>query len=245
MADKEFDPKIHRQQMKDKYREHGAEIFDKHELLEILLYYSIPKKDTNVIAHKLIDKFGSISGVLDAPYDLLVESGVSDHTAFLLKFLPEFFGVYRNDKLKSKSKVLNPDILPQRLVNLYMGKTTEMVYLILMNSHWKELYSGIVSRGTYVNTELNVPKICELAIHYSAKYVIIAHNHPKGNAIPSNSDIFATINLYQALLSLRITLVDHFIVSRDDCVSFYDTGVFYKTEEEYMGSSLYKSKFFK
>ena len=127
MGDEESNIKLRRERMKKKYLEYGIDIFEKHELLEILLYYCIPKKDTNIIAHKLMNKFGTLSGVLDAPYDLIVESGVSENTAFLLKFLSDFMGVYRNDKLQNRSRVVNRDILPQRLINLYLSKKTEMV----------------------------------------------------------------------------------------------------------------------
>lgn len=243
MADDKEQIAQRRDLMRGKYLEHGADIFEIHELLEILLYYPMPGKDTNLIAHNLLDRFGSISGVLDAPFDILVESGLTEHTAFLLNFLPEFFGVYRNDKLKTKDKILKPDIIPEILVNVYLGKKVEMAYVILMNAKWKELYSGIVSRGTTVNTDLNVPKICERAIHYSAKYVIVAHNHPTGDAFPSNSDILATINLYKALNSLQIKLVDHFIVSKNNCLSFFDTDILFKSEEEYFQSDFYRSFF--
>ncbi len=241
MSDEESNIKLRREQMKKKYLEYGIDIFEKHELLEILLYYCIQKKDTNIIAHRLMNKFGTLSGVMDAPYDLIVESGVSENTAFMFKFLTEFMGVYRNDKLQNGSKVVNRDILPQKLINLYLSKNTEMAYLILMDLNLKELYSGIVSHGSIINTELNIPKICELAIHHSAKYAIIAHNHPGGTSLPSQADIIATINLYQTLKYLKVTLIDHFVVAGDDCVSFHDAGIMFKSKEEFMSSSFYNS----
>lgn len=153
--------------------------------------------------------------------------------------------MYGNDKLRTDNKILNPDIIPQRLINLYLGKRVEMAYIILMNGKWKELYSGIVNRGTTVSTDLNVQRICSLALRYSAKYAIVAHNHPMGTTLPSNSDILATINLYQALKSLDVTLIDHFIVSGDDFISFYDIGIMFKNREEYFESDFYKRNFFK
>ena len=241
MSDEAAKLKLRREQMKKKYLEFGIDIFEKHELLEIFLYYCMPRKDTNVIAHKLMNRFGTLSGVLDAPYDLIVETGVSENTAFMFKFITEFMGVYRNDKLQNGSRIVNRDILPQRFINLYLGKNIEMAYLILMDLNLKELYSGIVSQGSIINTELNIPKICELAIHHSAKYAIIAHNHPGGSSLPSQADIMATINLYQTLQHLKVTLIDHFVVAGDDCVSFYDAGLMFKSKEEFVLSSFYNS----
>lgn len=234
----------HRDRMRKKFLKHGIEVFDQHEVLEILLFYAIPIRDTNPIAHKLINKFGSISAVLDAPYSLLVEAGLTENAAFLLKYLPECLAVYRNDKIQNTSRVIDMDTLPERLINLYLSKDVEMAYVILMDSHFKELYSDFVNKGSSMSTELSIPKICELAIRYSAKFAIISHNHPSGSTRPSKSDIISTINLYQSLMNLDVRLMDHFLVSGNEYVSFFDSGYMFKSKEEYMMSPIYKNPLF-
>lgn len=227
--------------MKKKYLEYGAEIFEPHELLEFVLYYAAPRKDANLLAHQLLERFGSISGLLDAPMDLIVEAGVSENSAFLFKFLSDLYSVYKNDKLKSKNGIVNIERVPEQLINLYLNKRVEMVFLILTDKNLKELYSGMVSSGTVVNTDLNIPRICELAVHYAARYAIISHNHPDGNIQPSRADMIATTNLYQTLAHLNVVLIDHFVVSGMDCTSLYDSGMFFKTIEEFQNSKYGKN----
>ncbi len=234
----------HRQRMKNKYLKHGIEIFDQHEILEMLLYYAIPMRDTNSLAHKLINKFGSISAVMDAPYSLLTEFGLSENVAFFLKFLPDVLAIYRNDKIENTSRVIDLDVLPQRLINLYFSKEVEMAYIILMDRHFKEVFSGFVSKGSSKSTELSIPIICEAAIRHSARFAIIAHNHPSGTTKPSKSDIISTINLFQALDNLDIVLLDHFVISGNDFLSMFDSGYIFKSKEEYMTSPIYKDPFF-
>jgi len=241
MATKKSEHSGHRNRMRKKFLEYGIDIFEPHEVLEILLFYAIPMKDTNSVSHRLIDKFGSISAVIDAPYDLLVDYGLSDNVAFFLKFLPEAWAVYKNDKINNKNRIIDTDILPQKLINIYFSKKVEMAYIILLDSHFKELYSGFVSKGSANTTEINIPSICEMAVRYSAKLVILAHNHPSGCAQPSKSDFLATINLYQALKNLDILLMDHFLVADENVMSFYDEGCLFKTKNEYMESKFYNN----
>ncbi len=234
----------HRNRMRKKFLEYGIEIFEPHEVLEILLFYCIPMKDTNETAHKLINRFGSISAVIDAPLNLLVESGLSENAAFFLKFFPEAFAVYKNDRINNNNRVVDIDMLPQKLTNLYFSKNVERAYIILLDSHFKELYSGFVSKGSANTTEINIPAICELAVRHSAKLAILAHNHPSGCNKPSKADFLATINLYQALKSLDILLMDHFLVANEEAISFFDSGYMFKNKEEYMKSSFYNNPLF-
>lgn len=226
----------HRKRMKKRYLEHGLETFENHEILELALYYAIPMKDTNPISHKLMDKFGSLSAVFDAPIDLLIDEGLTENAAVFLKLIPDLLSIYMDDKFNNTDKIINSVNLPQKFINKFLGKNYEMVYLLLMDSKYKELYCGIVSKGSITNADVNIPRICELSLRYSARYAIIAHNHPSGICLPSNADLRVTTKLYQALSYINVELVDHYIVAEDDCISLSDSKVFFRTEDEYRNS---------
>lgn len=226
----------HRKRMKKRYLEHGLETFENHEILELALYYAIPMKDTNPISHKLMDKFGSLSAVFDAPIDLLIDEGLTENTAVFLKLIPDLLSIYMDDKFNNTDKIINSVNLPQKFINKFLGKNYEMVYLLLMDSKYKELYCGVVSKGSITNADVNIPRICELSLRYSARYAIIAHNHPSGICLPSNADLRVTTKLYQALSYINVELVDHYIVAEDDCISLSDSKVFFRTEDEYRNS---------
>lgn len=226
----------HRQRMKKRYLEQGLETFEPHEMLELALYYAIPMKDTNPIAHRLLNKFGSLSAVFDAPIELLKEEGLSDNTAVFLKLIPDLLSVYMDDKFNNTDRIVSAETLPDKFINKFLGKDYEMVYLLLTDSKFKEIYCGIVSKGSVTNASINIPKICSLAVRYSARYAIIAHNHPSGICLPSNADIRVTTKLYQALKCINVELVDHFIVAENDCISLKESRVFFRTEEEFQKS---------
>lgn len=234
----------HRKDMRDKVLEHGIEILREHEILEIMLYYAIPMKDTNPLAHELLNQFGSISAVFDAPYDILCKSGLTENAAFMVKYIPEILSIYMSDKYDNNNKIVDMDNLPQKFINRFLGKNKEMLYLLLMDSKYKEIYFNVISKGNNTNTDINTTKICELAVKYSARYAIIAHNHPSGSSLPSKADILATINLNQALRSLNVKLLDHFVVADLDCVSLHDANVLFNSREEYEESGIYKMSIF-
>lgn len=226
----------HRKRMKNKYLAHGLDVFETHEILELALYYAIPMKDTNPIAHRLLDKFGSLSAVMDAPLDILVECGITENAAIFLKLIPDLLSVYMDDKFNNTEKVITVDNLPKKFINKFLGKNYEMVYLLLMDSKFKELYCGIVSKGSITNADVNIPKVCELAVRYCARYAVIAHNHPSGICLPSNADLKVTARLYQALNVINVELLDHYIVADDDCISLEESKVFFRSEEEFKNS---------
>lgn len=223
----------HRQRMKEKYLKYGLEIFEQHEILEIALFYAVPMKNTNPIAHKLIDKFGSYSAVFDAPITALREAGLTENAAVFLKLIPDLMRVYEDDKFSNSNKILNDANIPIKLKNKLTGKKREAVCLLLMDARYQELYCGIISNGSVANADVNIPKICELALTYSARYVVIAHNHPSGICIPSSADLLVTAKLNEALKCIKVALLDHYVVYDDDFVSLRDSNMLYKNEEEY------------
>lgn len=215
----------HRSRMKEKFLEEGADAFSNHELLEIVLYYCVPRKDTNPLAHKLINTFGSFSAVLDAPVELLMECGLSRNAAVLIKLLPEVSRVYLDDK-SGQHKIVTDENIGDRILAKFVGRINEAVLLMLLDSKGKELYCGIVSKGSVNSSEIYIRRLVGLAVKYNASTAVLAHNHPSGIALPSSKDIATTKGVLQALRLVGVHLVDHIIVADDDYVSLAQSEAF-------------------
>ena len=209
----------HRERMKKRFLEKGIDEMAEHEVIELLLYYAIPRKNTNEIAHKLLDTCGSISSLFDAPMNLLTEAGLTENSATLIKLIPEICRMYFDDKYYSKAKIINSSNLGEIIMNKFIGKNEENVVLMLLDAKSKELFCGIISRGNFNSAEVSVQKIVSIALKYNAVYAVIAHNHPSGMALPSNKDLLTTKNLKTALAMVNIRLIDHIIVADRDFVS--------------------------
>ncbi len=210
---------FHRQRLKAKFLKNHLDEFEKHEALELLLFYAIPRKNTNPISHKLLDEFGSISAVIDAPMDALIKAGLSEHSALLLKLLPQFYRLYLDDKHNNEEKIISLDNVGDKLIKKFIGRDYEAVVLMLLDAKMKEIFCGVISKGSVNACELYVRKIIENSVLYNASYVILAHNHPSGIALPSKEDIVSTKRVAEALSLIGIKLLDHIVVADDDYVS--------------------------
>lgn len=212
----------HRERVKKKLMEIGLDKFHDHEILEFLLFFGIPYKDTNVIAHNLIKKYGSLADVLDASVEDLSEvSGMTKNAALLLNTLPQVFREYKKSKLDSKKPIINiDDILPLLEANLEFRETESLV-VICLNA--RQRITAVVETGVpEINSVLLSPRsIVDIALRYKAVNLIIAHNHPSGNVMPSESDIAMTIDIKHMLKSIDIELVDHIIIANNKAYSFY------------------------
>lgn len=217
--------KEHRKRRKQQFREHGIEPFSEHGALELLLYYAIPQKDTNPLAHELIDRFGSLHGVLTAPVEELVKvPGVQEHTAILLTLVPQ---VYRKSRLSlAKNHVILDTTQRQGeyFKDLLSTQTNESMYQLCLDAKGRMLRVYKVGEGDVSSVGLNVRRIVENALRCNATMVVIAHNHPSGFAYPSPEDRAATVQIQEALETVNVYLMDHIIVADDDFVSLRQSG---------------------
>ncbi|MBQ7133709.1 MAG: RadC family protein [Ruminococcus sp.] len=213
----------HRARVRKKFQLNGLDSFETHEALEFLLFYCVHMKNTSELAHRLLNAFGSISSVLDAPLDALLDFGLTETQATLLKLIPELSRLYIDDKHNNSDKVVNYETLGNSIIRKFIGRENENVLLMLLDSKCKEVFCGIVAKGSLSSTELPVRKIVDYALRYNAKSAIIAHNHPSGFALPSKGDIEATINIKNALSLIGVALLDHYIVADNDCISLAQT----------------------
>lgn len=218
----------HRNRVRDKFLSDGLESFCDHQILELLLFYGIPRKDTNEIAHKLINNCGSLSAVFDSPIEVLEECGLSRSASVLLKMIPPLCQKYIDDKYKNDDKIINEENIIQRIMPKFIGIDTENVVLLLLDGKGKELYCGIINRGSVNACEVYTRKIIELAMKFHASGAVVAHNHPSGIPLPSAEDINTTINLKKALSVIGIRMIDHIIVADMDYISLAQTDEYFK-----------------
>lgn len=212
----------HRQRLKRKFIENGFDVFEPHQALEMYLFYAIPRKDTNPIAHRLLDRYLTIGGVCDAPIDELQKDfGLSESAAVFLKMLPEMSRLYNESKL-TKDYIAD-ETLGDVFKAKFIGRTSEAVALMLADAKGKMIFFDIIAKGSLNSTDMPIRRIVDLSLRHNAKCAYIAHNHPSGSALPSRSDIEATKLIYETLLNVGVMLADHFIVTDEDYISLRDS----------------------
>ena len=211
----------HRQRSKRRYLALGAEGMEDHQLLELLLFYAIPRQDTNPIAHRLMDRYGSLTAVLSAPAeDLKKVEGIGESAAVLLKV------ALRARCSALPQEVLNsPDRTGAYFMELLAGEKKEMLYQVCLDAKGKLLTCRCISKGSVAASPVSVRQVVENALYAGASSIILAHNHPSGVALPSQADVQATVQVRDALKRLDIRLIDHIIVADGDYVSMASSGL--------------------
>ncbi len=214
-----MDGKNRREAFRERFLNSGLEDFTSEEALEYLLSFEMPPDNAAHTAAKLLDACGSFSAVLEAPYSILAENDLDEHKAILLKFLPQICRIYLDDKFFSENKRFDLEHFENKIIASFIGSNYEQVLLVLMDSNKKELYFGMINKGTVNASEIYLRKILEMCIQYHAAYAVIAHNHPSGIAFPSDKDIETTAKLKSALLSINVKLEDHYIIAANHSYS--------------------------
>ena len=216
----------HRERVREKFLKSGMEDMEPHVALEFLLFYSIPRGDTNPIAHALIDRFGSFSAVFDAPYEELLEvSGVGPSSAVLIKMIPEICRRYVVDQEKGGVRVYSSEEALKLLRPRFLGRRKEAIAILLLDSRGKATFCDIIGEGSVGAVPIYANRLVTLAARYNAVTAVMAHNHPSGRAMPSAGDIAATRQLIWALEPLNVTLYDHLIITDTDCLSMASSGI--------------------
>lgn len=215
----------HRQRLRERFAAEGLDHFEPHVILELILFYSLPRRDTNPVAHNLLKRFGgSLSRVFDAPIEELEKcEGITRNSAVLIKLFPEVCRRYLLDTAESRPVVRDSSDAARQLLPLFLGRQNEAVALLCIDSKGKVLFCNIVFEGSVTAAQVSVRRVVEVAVRYATTDVILAHNHPSGAAIPSEQDISATGRVADALRTVNIHLADHIIVADRDWVSLAAT----------------------
>ena len=217
--------KGHRQRLKNRFREEGLDNFTEVQVLELVLFYCIPQKDTNPIAHDLLNHFGSLSQVLEAPVEELTKvSGIGENAAVLLKLITDVGRYYLVNRSQQFTALTTLDACAKYMVPHFFGRRVETVFLLCLDAKCKVLCCKEVGEGSVNSAGISIRKIVELALGANATSVVLAHNHPSGVALPSPEDIQTTRRLAAALHAVEIHLADHIIVADDDHISMVQSG---------------------
>lgn len=217
----------HRERLRKRFLTNGLDALPDHEVLELLLFYAIPRKDTNVLSRRLLNHFGSISAVLEAaPEELLAIDGISENTATLLHLITPLSRRYQLSRADKGICLSSTNACGEYLMPYFFGAQEEMVYILCLDAKCKVLTCRLLQAGSVNAASISLRKAAEIAMACKASSVVLAHNHTSGLALPSKADIETTILLKQTLEPLGILLVDHIIVADNDFVSMADNGVF-------------------
>lgn len=216
----------HRARKKEQFRTHGLDAFADHEALELLLFYAIPRVDTNPVAHRLIERFGSLDGVLSAPPEELEKvEGVGESAATLLSLILPLVRCSRMTAAKTPVILGTTQAAGEYFVDLFFGMREERLYEACLDAKGKLLRCAKVADGSVDAVSVNIRVIVENALKCGASAVVLSHNHPSGVALPSEDDNATTLAVYDALRTVDIRLLDHIIVADDDFVSIRENGL--------------------
>lgn len=214
----------HRQRVRKEFLTRGTEGWPDHRMLEILLFYAIPKGDVNPLAHELVDRFGSLSGAMDAlPEELTKVSGVGEYTATLLKLIPAMMGRYLEQRTEPGSIIHTAAEAGHELAPYFYGARNEMAYVLCLDAKEKRLGVRKISEGNNTNSDVTIRRVAEECMALRASYCYLAHNHVSGVALPSPEDMNTTGVVRAALEPLGVGLLDHLIFVDGDLVSVRET----------------------
>lgn len=215
----------HRQRMRERIEKGGIDCLQAHELLEYLLYAYIPRRDTNAVAHELINKFGDLAGVLNASKEHLAQvKGMTANAALFLSTLPEVFRAYIASLNSPKQQLKGKGAVRVFMGNKLYGAKDERAIIAALDAHENLISCDRLGEGSGDSVGLSVRAVVNYALRVKASSVIIAHNHPSGSVSPSQADADFTFQALMTLNNVGVRLADHFIFCGSDYFSFEENG---------------------
>ncbi len=206
----------HRQRVKKNVLQNGFTQLEEHKLLELLLFYSIPRDDTNELAHRLLVRFGSLSGVFKASAkELLRVDGVGENTAVMIAAMGEAYARSAKESVVKKRSYKTDDDFKELAASFFINQTVEKVVVFCFDSSKKLKNTVLIAEGNASFALLNVRKVIEAVIENSASVAVLAHNHPEGGFSSSVADVDATRSTAVMLRKIGVMLADHIIVGDD------------------------------
>ena len=211
----------HRQRVRERYLKSGLTGFADHEVLEFLLFFSIPRVNTNETAHALLEHFGSLDAVLSAHVeDLAQVKGIGMHSAILLSLIKPIGLRCMLQQGIEKKHLRTYEDAGVLCATLLRDQKNEVLYLICLDSNFRVLHHCPLQEGSVSNLQVYPRQIVQICLRYNASNIILAHNHPGGHPSPSHTDISTTRRILEAVTPLEITLLDHFIIADGRYYSF-------------------------
>ncbi len=220
--------KGHRQRVKDRFIAEGLDHFDEVHVLELLLFYAIPQKDTKPIAKALISQFGSYAQVMEATRDELKKvDGVGDNVATFLNLIAAGGRYYFVNKEAKPSVIATTEDYGKFLIPRFYNRRNEIAMVLCLDAKGRLLCCRELGEGDVNSSSISSRRVVEIALGVNATSVILAHNHPSGLALPSGDDLATTERVFRALSSVDIILADHVIVAGNDFVSLVQSGNYF------------------
>ena len=217
----------HRERLKSRFLEHGMDSFNDLNALELLLFYAIPRRDTNEIAHALLDRFGGLNGVFAASISELTDvPGVGQNAALLIKLVPQMMKKCELSKVREMRNFRSSSQLSQYLVPRFLEEQEEVVLALFLDTRNNLLCCQVLNRGVVNAVDISIRLLIEYALKNKAAAVVLAHNHPDGVALPSREDEAFTRKAQDALRLMGIGMLDHIIVAGKNSFSMRDSGFF-------------------
>lgn len=212
----------HRERLRKRFDQSGLKGFSDHEVLELLLTYAIPRVDVNPLAHRLIERFGSFSAVMEASAGEMKQvEGMGERSAALLSMMLPLLKRYEQDKLLGKRKLNTFSELAEYCSTLFIGNHEEAFYLLCFDAKLQLIREILLGSGTIQEVHVLPRLVAREAMRCNAVSVVVAHNHPSGDPQPSQADMDLTRGIRDALLTVEIKLMDHVVVGRQEAYSFH------------------------
>lgn len=222
--------KDHRSRLKSKFVEHGIEPLTDVQKLELLLFYAIPQKDTNPLAHELISTFGSLKNVLKADYNQLIKvNGIKDNAATLISLVNSMLNYA--ERPNDQSKLSSTSVAKNFVSKFYFNVSVEQFYVICLTKSNEVIKSFMIKSGTADEVDVQIRTITQVALDSKCNKIIISHNHPQGKAEMSDEDLAFTYSIVCSCMLNSIEVVDHIIVGTDKTISLQEQHVLQKIKE--------------
>ncbi|KQR67844.1 hypothetical protein ASG25_00405 [Rhizobium sp. Leaf384] len=206
----------HRDRLRRRYRDNGDTALADYELLELLLFRLIPRRDTKPIAKALLDRFGTLSGVLGAPPSLLQEiKGIGDTVALDLKLISTIAHRMLKSELRSKTLLSSWSQVIEYCHAAMANEMREQFRILFLDKRNALIADEVQQTGTIDHTPVYPREVIKRALELSATAIILVHNHPSGDPTPSRADIDMTKTIIDTAKPLGVTVHDHIIIGRD------------------------------
>lgn len=218
----------HRGRVRSRFIKDGnLDSFEQHQVLELLLFYAVPRRDTNELAHRLINEYGSLYNLMNSkPEDIIKRCKVSEVTAVLISMIPHLSRKFLNSAWEGNNPTLdNYSDVATYFESLLIGKSNESFYMLCLDINKKLKKAIKISDGTSNSAPIYLEKVVSDALLYNSSFVIIGHNHPNGTPKPSSADITVTNRIVNVFEPLGIKVLDHIIVCGKTNYSFAQKGL--------------------
>ncbi len=214
----------HRQRMRERFYKEGLDSFEPHEVLELILFFVVPRRDTNELAHRLIERFGSFHNVLESSRETLREFGLTENTIALLKMLPSISNYYISSRQSGTPVLANCTEIGNYAVSKIGERTVEVFGMIMLTHQMRLINFEIIETGTVNVTNVSARKVAEAALRNNSAKVVLVHNHPGGSLSASAADQKLTDELNRMLKSIGVAMIDHIIVANGRFSSMRELG---------------------